>query len=496
MTDISRTNPAELTMMAESFKAETTPTLVCPPPVMPEGGFTLIVPATAPVVVKSEDDPSGLFRSATVAIEEYHRKTQPADPGHPSSYLPHPEVQDRTVDNLRQVNDGLASKLAAATVANKALTDELSEVKALAYNREKTNIDLVDKFTEVKVERDTAEMTNQSLTNRVAELESANMSYAKTLDEFKAENGILRAMAQPNNRAVQLEHCTTQVKALESKAEKLRLEVEYMRTGRSKALESCSALSIKNNQLNQSNKQLRKTNKELLEKLDPHNHEAHVKNIQSIADGVKIKRLEAAIRGDKQELLDKVVSLEQQLSMCRDSVKQLAADKVSLQKAIANMEDVTQQEFKSLQSEHLLAKPNKYNAPTREYVSDLEASVTARDAMVANYQQEVIKLQQQHNDQQQLITTLQEANRKFHAMLETVDGRVLGLLTAPSLNLQVAGNHYKDQPIQPVTFIRANNVPYVEGNIIKYVSRHRVKNGLNDLKKAQHYLEMLMEDYA
>jgi hypothetical protein len=60
---------------------------------------------------------------------------------------------------------------------------------------------------------------------------------------------------------------------------------------------------------------------------------------------------------------------------------------------------------------------------------------------------------------------------------------------------QVAGNHYKQYKIQPTFFLIQNNVPFAEGSVIKYVMRHRNKNGLEDLKKAKHYIEMLMEDY-
>ena len=57
---------------------------------------------------------------------------------------------------------------------------------------------------------------------------------------------------------------------------------------------------------------------------------------------------------------------------------------------------------------------------------------------------------------------------------------------------QVGGNHYQKYKIQPVEFIMKNNVPYVEGNVIKYVMRFRDKNGLEDLLKARHYLNMLI----
>ena len=63
------------------------------------------------------------------------------------------------------------------------------------------------------------------------------------------------------------------------------------------------------------------------------------------------------------------------------------------------------------------------------------------------------------------------------------------------LDVQHGGDHYQKMAIQPVQFIVENNIPWLEGNIIKYICRHRAKNGLEDLKKAQHYLDMLIENY-
>lgn len=62
-----------------------------------------------------------------------------------------------------------------------------------------------------------------------------------------------------------------------------------------------------------------------------------------------------------------------------------------------------------------------------------------------------------------------------------------------ALDVQVGGDHYKDNAIQPTLYIMANNIPFVEGNVIKYVSRWRKKGGVSDLKKARHYLDMLIE---
>lgn len=53
--------------------------------------------------------------------------------------------------------------------------------------------------------------------------------------------------------------------------------------------------------------------------------------------------------------------------------------------------------------------------------------------------------------------------------------------------------HYKDKPMQPWDFIVANNLGYLEGNVVKYVSRWRQKGGVEDLRKAKHYIEKLIE---
>ena len=58
---------------------------------------------------------------------------------------------------------------------------------------------------------------------------------------------------------------------------------------------------------------------------------------------------------------------------------------------------------------------------------------------------------------------------------------------------QVGGEHYKNTGIQPIEYIMANNLDFCEGNVVKYVSRWRQKNGLDDLLKAQHYLQFLIE---
>lgn len=58
---------------------------------------------------------------------------------------------------------------------------------------------------------------------------------------------------------------------------------------------------------------------------------------------------------------------------------------------------------------------------------------------------------------------------------------------------QVGGNHYKDCAIQPIDYILENGLGYLEGNVIKYVTRHDKKNGLQDLEKAKHYIDLIIE---
>ncbi len=62
-----------------------------------------------------------------------------------------------------------------------------------------------------------------------------------------------------------------------------------------------------------------------------------------------------------------------------------------------------------------------------------------------------------------------------------------------ALDRQEGGDHYKGLAIQPVEYIHANNLPFCEGSVIKYVTRWRSKNGIKDLEKAKHFIELLIE---
>lgn len=59
-------------------------------------------------------------------------------------------------------------------------------------------------------------------------------------------------------------------------------------------------------------------------------------------------------------------------------------------------------------------------------------------------------------------------------------------------NMQVGGDHYQTK-IQPVEFIHANGLPFIEGNVVKYISRHKAKGGAGDIEKAISYCKMLLK---
>jgi hypothetical protein len=62
-----------------------------------------------------------------------------------------------------------------------------------------------------------------------------------------------------------------------------------------------------------------------------------------------------------------------------------------------------------------------------------------------------------------------------------------------ALDKQESGDHYKDKAIQPIIYIHANNLGFCEGNVVKYVTRWRDKGGVADLRKAIHYIELLIQ---
>ena len=62
------------------------------------------------------------------------------------------------------------------------------------------------------------------------------------------------------------------------------------------------------------------------------------------------------------------------------------------------------------------------------------------------------------------------------------------------LKENVSPDYYARYDIEPISFIMRNNIPYAEGNVIKYVLRHDMKGGKEDIDKAIRYLEMIKEE--
>ena len=69
-------------------------------------------------------------------------------------------------------------------------------------------------------------------------------------------------------------------------------------------------------------------------------------------------------------------------------------------------------------------------------------------------------------------------------------------MTSKVYNKQIGGSHYKNMVVQPSEFINKNKLQFAEGNAIKYICRHNAKNGKEDLLKAKHFIDMIIErDY-
>ena len=70
-------------------------------------------------------------------------------------------------------------------------------------------------------------------------------------------------------------------------------------------------------------------------------------------------------------------------------------------------------------------------------------------------------------------------------------------MTSKVYNKQIGGTHYRQMKIQPSEFVIENKLLFPEGNVIKYICRHPYKGGKEDLEKAKHFIDMIMErDYG
>lgn len=88
---------------------------------------------------------------------------------------------------------------------------------------------------------------------------------------------------------------------------------------------------------------------------------------------------------------------------------------------------------------------------------------------------------------------VEENNSLFYTKEQIEINKMVAMMTDNPLDKQVGGQHYASMKIQPVEFITANNLGFLEGNVVKYICRHGSKNGAEDIKKAIHYCELLLQ---
>jgi len=94
------------------------------------------------------------------------------------------------------------------------------------------------------------------------------------------------------------------------------------------------------------------------------------------------------------------------------------------------------------------------------------------------------------------VMTYNSINNATPAEWDKASKTVYGRLYHPNdhaIKKQIGGDHYNRYAIQPVDFIIANKLDWCEANAVKYITRWKDKNGVEDIKKAIHYLEILLE---
>lgn len=80
-----------------------------------------------------------------------------------------------------------------------------------------------------------------------------------------------------------------------------------------------------------------------------------------------------------------------------------------------------------------------------------------------------------------------------HPDLAKAVGRIEMIEPPSALAHQEGGGHYKDLKIQPIEFIHANGIGYMEGNVVKYIVRHGSKGKEEDVRKALHYCQLILQ---
>lgn len=154
----------------------------------------------------------------------------------------------------------------------------------------------------------------------------------------------------------------------------------------------------------------------------------------------------------------------------------------------------------------------KMSDKTKKFLKDLDASPEASVSSLAKKHKiasgYAYKLAKRYNDQAlekllgprpahlpETASTLFkiDVNTPIEPPKPATELEIAELLGLPANEVQVGGEHYKKNAIQPWDYIVSNQLGYLEGNVVKYVSRWKDKGGRQDLEKAKHYLDKLLE---
>ena len=150
----------------------------------------------------------------------------------------------------------------------------------------------------------------------------------------------------------------------------------------------------------------------------------------------------------------------------------------------------------------------KMSDKTKKFLKELDASPEASVSSLAKKHKiasgYAYKLAKRYNDQ--ALEKILGPRPKHLPMVPTpvvtidvsqpvpaTEMEIAEMLGLPANEVQVGGDHYKKNAIQPWDYIVSNDLGYLEGNVVKYVSRWKDKGGRQDLEKAKHYLDKLLE---
>ena len=137
----------------------------------------------------------------------------------------------------------------------------------------------------------------------------------------------------------------------------------------------------------------------------------------------------------------------------------------------------------------------KMSDKTKKFLKELDASPEASVSSLAKKHKiasgYAYKLAKKHSNQ--AIEKILGPRPAHLPMVPTPVVTIDTLMPLPANTVQVGGEHYKKNAIQPWDYIVSNQLGYLEGNVVKYVSRWKDKGGRQDLEKAKHYLDKLLE---